>query len=136
MAISCYSTVNGPLGANEGCWEGRGQDMIETQRILVVDDDFEARLLIARMVEAGGFTATAAADAQEALNALHAQRFDLVLLDVLLPDIDGFEACRRIREFSAVPVICKMPPLKVSVPVRLASLLMLSSPADSRVPPV
>ncbi|MBI5830827.1 MAG: response regulator transcription factor [Armatimonadetes bacterium] len=79
--------------------------MIETQRILVVDDDFEARLLIARMLEASGYVATAAADAEEAIAALRGGRFDLVLLDVLLPDFDGFECCRRVRDFSHVPII-------------------------------
>jgi two-component system response regulator ResD len=79
--------------------------MMESQRVLVVDDDFEARLLIARMLEASGFVATAAADAEEAVAAVRGGRFEMVLLDVLLPDLDGFECCRRIREFSPVPVI-------------------------------
>jgi DNA-binding response OmpR family regulator len=79
--------------------------MLEAQRILVVDGDFEARLLIARMLEAAGYAATAAADAEEALAALRGGRFDLVILDVLLPNVDGFECCRRVREFSSVPII-------------------------------
>lgn len=78
---------------------------MDSQRVLVVEDDLEARLLIARILEADGFSTATAPNAEEALSTLSTGRFALVLLDVLLPVMDGFECCRRIREFSAVPVI-------------------------------
>jgi DNA-binding response OmpR family regulator len=79
--------------------------MAETPQVLVVDDDQEARLLIARMLEAPGYGVTGAAEGEEALALLRNRRFDLVLLDVVLPDVDGFECCRRIRDLGAVPLI-------------------------------
>ena len=78
---------------------------METQRVLVVEDDLEARLLIARMLEASGFSTATAPNGEEAVGAVKLGRFHMVLLDVLLPDTDGFECCRRIREFSNVPLI-------------------------------
>ena len=78
---------------------------MEIQRILVVEDDLEARLLIARMLEASGFSTATAPNAEEAVSALRAGRFHMVILDLLLPETDGFECCRRIREFSGVPVV-------------------------------
>lgn len=78
---------------------------MESQRILVVDDDLEARMLIARMLEMSGFSTATAPNAEEAISTLRSGRFHMVLLDNLLPEMDGFECCRRIREFTGVPII-------------------------------
>lgn len=78
---------------------------MESQRVLVIDDDFDARLLISRLLEAGGYATAGASDAEEALAMLRVERFGLVLMDVLLPDLDGFECCRRIREVGELPVM-------------------------------
>jgi DNA-binding response OmpR family regulator len=76
-----------------------------TTRILVVDD--EPRYL--RLLEANLLTMEyvvfTAADGEEALESFSANPVDLVLLDVLLPHMDGFEVCQRIRQFSNVPII-------------------------------
>jgi DNA-binding response OmpR family regulator len=74
-------------------------------RILVVDD--EPRYL--RLVEANliteGFQVIKATNGQEAVDKVAAQQPDLVLLDIMMPVLDGFGACERIREFSSVPII-------------------------------
>ncbi|MCC7494943.1 MAG: response regulator transcription factor [Fimbriimonadaceae bacterium] len=78
---------------------------MDSQRILVVEDDLEARLLIARILEASGFSTATASSAEDALSTVRAGNLSMVLLDVLMPDIDGFECCRRLREFAQIPLI-------------------------------
>jgi DNA-binding response OmpR family regulator len=74
-------------------------------RVLVVDDDPNIRSLLRLYLERERVRVTEAADGQEALAEATAGRFDLVLLDVMLPGIDGMEVCRRLREVSGVPII-------------------------------
>lgn len=66
-------------------------------RILVVDDSRTARLKISKAVQVLGHEAVAAADAEEALTRLDEERFDTVLLDILMPGLDGFAALARIK---------------------------------------
>jgi diguanylate cyclase (GGDEF)-like protein/PAS domain S-box-containing protein len=66
-------------------------------RILVVDDDAGARLMARVALETAGYEVLEAGDGSEALEAFRAARPDLVLLDVMMPRVDGFEACARIR---------------------------------------
>ncbi len=73
--------------------------------VLIVDDDPKIRDLLRLYVERERHTALFAADGQAALAAAQQHRPDLVLLDVMLPGLDGFEVCRRLREESEVPVI-------------------------------
>ena len=78
------------------------------KRILVVDDDENILSLERTILEQKGFYVTTAAGGAEALKLLGEQVFDLVLLDVMMPEIDGFTVCRRIKEnprTKAVPVI-------------------------------
>jgi len=74
-------------------------------RILVVDDDPSTREVLARMLVQADYEVTEAAGAEAALALLEEHDFALVMLDVVMPDIDGFECCRRIRQFSNIPVI-------------------------------
>jgi CheY-like chemotaxis protein len=79
-----------------------------TKRILVVDDDENILSLERTILEQKGFDVTAAAGGAEALKLLSGQAFDLVLLDVMMPEIDGFTVCRKIKEdprLKDVPVI-------------------------------
>ena len=78
---------------------------VTKQRVLIVDDEPRYVRLIAVNLEASGYETLAARDGQSAIDLAAAQRPDLVLLDIGLPVLDGFEACRRIREFSAAPII-------------------------------
>jgi two-component system OmpR family response regulator len=74
-------------------------------RVLIIDDDTRLYDLLAKYLEANGVAATHALDGRRGLAALEAGVFDAVLLDVMMPGLDGLEVCRRIREKSRVPVI-------------------------------
>jgi DNA-binding response OmpR family regulator len=77
----------------------------ETNRILVVDDEPKYVRGIQVVLEAKGYTVLTAREGQTALALAAKENLQLILLDVRMPGIDGYETCRRIREFSTVPVI-------------------------------
>ncbi|TYK50438.1 response regulator transcription factor [Actinomadura decatromicini] len=80
--------------------------MSENRRVLVVDDEANIRDLIEVALRFHGFATSTAATGADALRAVRTERPDLVLLDVMLPDLDGFEVCRRLRaDGDQVPVI-------------------------------
>jgi two-component system OmpR family response regulator len=74
-------------------------------KVLVVDDDPHIRSILRFALERDGFAVTEAADGAAALAAVAEQAPDLLLLDVMMPEIDGTEVCRRLRKASDVPVI-------------------------------
>lgn len=90
-------------------WESRstatsaGKDGMPT--VLIVDDEPIVREVVADYLRKDGFRVESAADGPEALSRFAAARPDLVLLDLMLPGIDGLEVCRRIRTTSNVPII-------------------------------
>ena len=73
--------------------------------ILVVDDEPTLREALVDALEADGFRVVAAADGREALTQFRAERPDLVLLDLMLPELSGIEVCRIIRAESGVPIV-------------------------------
>lgn len=73
--------------------------------VLLVDDDARLADLLKTYLEGHGFTLTAAPNVQEGLRRLRAQGFDIILLDIMLPDGDGLDVCRKIRSSSSVPII-------------------------------
>jgi two-component system KDP operon response regulator KdpE len=73
--------------------------------VLIVDDELQIRRLLEVALGTGGFRISTAADGAAALTSAVMDRPDLILLDLGLPDIDGGEVLRRIREWSSVPVI-------------------------------
>ena len=78
------------------------------KRILVVDDDENILNLEKTILEQKGFAVTGAGGGAEALKVLEDRVFDLVLLDVMMPEVDGFAVCRRIKEdprLKDIPVI-------------------------------
>ena len=79
--------------------------MESTPHILVVDDDQEIRKLLGRYLQGQGFRVTLVQDGRHAEEALACNRIDLVVLDLMLPDISGLELCRTLRGRSDVPVI-------------------------------
>jgi DNA-binding response OmpR family regulator len=74
---------------------------METQRVLVAEEDLEARLFIARLLESGGFRTATASDASEVLSSVRRDRFDLVILSVA----DSLDCCKGVREVSDIPII-------------------------------
>jgi len=74
-------------------------------RILLVEDDPSIREVTAIGLEHAGFTVETAADGVAGLDAFTAGSFDLVLLDVMLPRMDGLEVCRAIRRTSTIPIV-------------------------------
>ena len=79
--------------------------MAEKQRILIVDDDSSIAELISLYLEKECFSTTIAEDGEEALSLYEKEGADLLILDLMLPGIDGYEVCRRIRASSDVPII-------------------------------
>src|SRR3982075_4484252 len=80
--------------------------MVEkSARILLVDDEQSIQTLLSYPLRKDGYEVVRAADGREALNRFAEQAFDLVVLDVMLPQLDGLEVCRRLRARSAVPII-------------------------------
>jgi len=75
------------------------------RRILVVDDEASIREVLTQYLELEGFTVLQAADGVEALRSAESQPPDLVVLDLMLPGMDGLEVCRRLRATSAVPIL-------------------------------
>ncbi len=73
--------------------------------MLVVEDDVNVSEVVVRYLESEGFEATAVADGYAALSNARAQPPDLVVLDLMLPGLDGFEVCSRLRASTPVPVI-------------------------------
>jgi len=73
--------------------------------VLVVDDDHTVREVVVSYLRAGGHRVVEAADGESALAAMRTRPADLVVLDLMLPGIDGLEVCRRLRAAGDVPVI-------------------------------
>jgi two-component system, OmpR family, response regulator len=76
-----------------------------TTRILLVDDEQPVQKLLTYPLEKEGYEVVQALDGQQALQAFEQQQFDLVVLDIMLPRMDGLEVCRRLRARSRVPII-------------------------------
>jgi two-component system response regulator MtrA len=74
-------------------------------RILLIEDDPSIREVTAIGLRGAGFTVSTASDGREGLDRFGAEPFDLVLLDIMLPRMDGLEVCRQIRRTSTVPIV-------------------------------
>ena len=74
-------------------------------RLLIVDDEEAIRKLVRKYAEFGGHQATEAADGMEAVTLCRSEEFDAVIMDIMMPELDGFSACREIRKFSSVPIL-------------------------------
>ncbi|MBD3886938.1 response regulator transcription factor [Phormidium tenue FACHB-886] len=73
--------------------------------VLLVDDEAALRESLTYSLQKEGYQVTAASDGQEAIKQFHKQVPDIVLLDWMLPEVDGMEICWRIRAFSKVPIV-------------------------------
>jgi DNA-binding response OmpR family regulator len=74
-------------------------------KVLVIDDDENTIWLLSTLLQHNGFEVVKALSAAEGLAAARDHKPDMVLLDVMMPEMDGWEVCRRLRETSAVPVV-------------------------------
>lgn len=75
------------------------------QKILVVEDDFDIQELLHSFLQEAGYEVDVANDGVEAIDIFSNSQFDLILLDIMLPKIDGFTLCELIRKQSQVPII-------------------------------
>ena len=73
--------------------------------ILVVDDETRIRSIIKKYAEFEGHTVTEAADGMEAVHFCRSAQFDIIIMDIMMPELDGFSACREIRKSSQTPII-------------------------------
>ena len=76
-----------------------------SKRILIVDDEPRYLRLLEANLRTEGYEVATAQDGVQAIEVFSSQPIDLILLDIMMPRLDGFGACQRIREFSNVPII-------------------------------
>ena len=98
------------------------------ERVLVVDDDLNLSEQVSDYLAQQGLECSRALDGPEALTMLADHDFDLVLLDVIMPGMDGFAVCRKIREDSQIPVI-----MLTAIGDEAAKIQMLQTGADDYV---
>lgn len=75
------------------------------EKILVVDDEEKIRAIIRKYGEFEGYEVTEACDGMEAIEICKKQDFDVMILDVMMPELDGFSTCREIKKIKDIPVI-------------------------------
>lgn len=78
---------------------------MENKRVLIIEDDVEINILLSKILEDLGVVSTSAYSGTEGLLQFQTGKFDLILLDLMLPGINGEEFLRKLREISSVPVI-------------------------------
>ena len=74
-------------------------------KILIVDDEPNIVTLISRYAQREGYDIVTASDGREAIDKCRSEDFDVIIMDVMMPDTDGFTACKKIKEFKDIPVI-------------------------------
>jgi DNA-binding response OmpR family regulator len=87
--------------------------------VLVVDDDPDVRRLVEMKLRLDGVETLTASNGAEALVLLEAKRVDVVILDIMMPEMDGIETCRRIRE---IPRLAGLPVLMLTARAQLADI--------------
>ena len=75
------------------------------QRILVVEDETAIASVLDALLTEAGYEVTLATDGVQGLQAFHRQPFSLILLDLMMPQVDGYTVCRQIRQESQVPIV-------------------------------
>ena len=73
--------------------------------ILVVDDEEKIRIIIKKYAEFEGYEITEASNGMEAIEACKKEDFDLIIMDVMMPELDGFSACKEIKKLKDIPII-------------------------------
>ena len=80
-------------------------DIMSKMKVLIVDDDFNICELLRLYLEKDGFDTVVANDGEQAIKAFEDNKIDLIVLDIMLPKLDGWQVCRQIRKSSQVPII-------------------------------
>ena len=75
------------------------------KRILIIEDEQAIQKILTEPLTFAGYKVTTASDGLEGINTFHSQTFDLIILDILLPKIDGYAVCEMIRQESKIPII-------------------------------
>ncbi len=107
-----------------------------TTKILVIDDDTAVTDLLSVLLRSQGFDVTATNSSSDGLGYIRGNEPDLIVLDLMMPEIDGWEVCRSVRAFSQVPIIVLS---ALNDPSMVASVLdagaddYLTKPTPSRV---
>ena len=83
----------------------------EFNRILLVDDDRQTRLKLSRNLESEGYTVGVAQGGRQALDMLESESFDLIILDILMPEVDGFTVLSQVK---ATPALSEIPVVVIS----------------------
>ncbi len=74
-------------------------------KLLIVDDESNIRRVVREYAEFEGYTVSEAADGMEAVNLLKNEEFDVIIMDIMMPRLDGFSACKEIRKQKSTPII-------------------------------
>ena len=107
-----------------------------TTKIIVIDDDTAVTDLLSVLLMSHGFEVRTTNNSAEGLNLIHDENFDLVILDLMMPEMDGWEVCKEVRLSSQVPIIVLS---ALNDPSMVASVLdagaddYLTKPTPSRV---
>ena len=75
-------------------------------KILVVDDEIKIREIIKEYAEFEGYEVAQAEDGMQAVEMVKNQDFDIIIMDVMMPKLDGYSACKEIRKIKQIPVCC------------------------------
>jgi PAS domain S-box-containing protein len=108
MALGGSGFISKPFSNQELITQVRKLHAPRQRRVLVVDDDHHVRPTLARLLQRGGFLVTEASDGRSALELIERNPPDLVLLDIRMPDIDGYEVLRQLKQhptLSHIPVV-------------------------------
>jgi DNA-binding response OmpR family regulator len=107
-----------------------------TTKIIVIDDDTAVTDLLSVLLRSHGFDVTATNNSTEGLGFIRDEQYDLVILDLMMPEMDGWEICKEVRSFSQVPIIVLS---ALNDPSMVASVLdagaddYLTKPTPSRI---
>lgn len=109
---------------------------MSTTKIIVIDDDTAVTDLLAVILRTHGFDVRVTNNSTDGMNLIRDDKFDLVILDLMMPEMDGWEICKEVRSFSQVPIIVLS---ALNDPSMVASVLdagaddYLTKPTPSRI---
>lgn len=110
--------------------------IMSTTKIIVIDDDTAVTDLLAVILRTHGFDVRVTNNSTDGMNLIRDEKFDLVILDLMMPEMDGWEICKEVRSFSQVPIIVLS---ALNDPSMVASVLdagaddYLTKPTPSRI---